>query len=619
MMQSNTNTGRPTPTASPFPQALAALAGGFVLFLILLIGLVAGYDLSYQGRIYPGITVAGIDLSGKSSAEAQELIAAQIVFPEQGKIVFQEGSQVWVAHPVELGLFLDARASALAAYQMGRHGNIFARLGDQFEAWYFGVDLPPLLVYDELSAQNYVRHIATQIDRPTIEASLKIQGVDVVVLPGQIGRSVDVDATLAPLQNQFRSLTDTILPVMVTESSPAILDVSQQAEIARKILSAPLQLSIPDAAEGDPGPWTFETQQLAEMLTIERVELPEGATYQVGLDTSRLTKMLDEQAPRLARQPANARFIFNDETRHLEVIQPAVIGRSLDVTAAVHDINQKLVEGAHDIALALQYTQPVVGDSVTAEELGIREQVGVEVSYFYGSSASRIKNIEVASSQFHGLLVPPGAVFSMAEALGDISLDSGYSEALIIYGNQTIKGVGGGVCQVSTTLFRTAFFSGYPIVERHPHAYRVYYYELNAANQVVTRMAGLDATVYVPVVDFKFTNDTDNWLLMETYVNAAARKLTWKFYSTSDGRTVEWDTSGLQNIVEPEEAVYQENPDLDKGEINQIDWAVDGADVTVTRTVLRDGQVYLEDAFHTHYLPWRDIYEYGPGTKIPVE
>jgi vancomycin resistance protein YoaR len=619
MMESKTNTGRPAPRSSPIPQAMAALAGGFILFVILMIGLVVGYDLAYQGRVYPGISVAGIDLSGKSSAEAQELIAAQIVFPEQGKIVFQEGSQVWIAHPVELGLFLDARASALAAYQTGRHGNIFARLGDQFEAWYFGVDLPPLLVYDELSAQNYVRHIATQIDRPTIEASLKIQGIDVVVLPGQIGRSVDVEATLAPLQNQFRSLTDTILPVMVSESSPAILDVSQQAEIARKILSAPLKLSIPDAAEGDPGPWTFEPQQLAEMLTIARVELPEGATYQVGLDTSRLTKMLEEQTPRLARQPQNARFIFNDETRQLEVIQPAVIGRSLDVAAAVHDINQKLVEGEHQIALALQYTQPQVGDAVTAEELGIREQVGVEVSYFYGSSASRIKNIEVASNRFHGLLVPPGAVFSMADALGDVSLDSGYAEALIIYGNQTIKGVGGGVCQVSTTLFRTVFFSGYPIVERHPHAYRVYYYELNAANQVVTRMAGLDATVYVPVVDFKFTNDTDNWLLMETYVNAAARKLTWKFYSTSDGRTVEWDTSGLQNIVEPEEAVYQENPDLDKGEINQIDWAVDGADVTVTRTVLRDGQVYLEDAFHTHYLPWRDVYEYGPGTKIPVE
>ena len=619
MIPSKEKTGQSTRSASPVPQALAALAGGFILFMMLLVGLAVGFDLVYQERIYPGVGVAGLDLSGKSTEEAQELIAGRIGFPEQGKIVFQEGSQVWIARPVELGLFLDAQASALAAYQVGRQGNIFARLGDQFEAWYFGLDLPPLLVYDEQSAQNYVRRIAGEVDRPTVEATLKIQGVDVVVLPGQIGRSVDIEATLAPLQNQMRNLTDTILPVIVSESAPAILDVSQQAEIARKILSAPLTVSVPDAVEGDPGPWTFEPQQLAEMLTIARVELPEGATYQVGLDTSRLTKILNEQAPKLARQPANARFIFNDETRQLEVIQPAVTGRSLDVATAVEDINQALVAGEHQVALTLQYTQPELGDSVTAEELGIREQVGVEVSYFYGSSASRIHNIETAAARFHGVLVPPGAVFSMADALGDISLDNGYAEALIIYGNQTIQGVGGGVCQVSTTLFRTAFFAGYPIVERHPHAYRVYYYEQNAANQNVPSLAGLDATVYVPMVDFKFKNDTDNWLLMETYVQAAARKLTWKFYSTSDGRTVQWDTTGLQNVVEPEEAVYKENAELGKGEINQVDWGVDGADITVTRTVYRNGEVYIEDAFHTHYLPWRDVYEYGPGTKIPAE
>ena len=619
MMPSKTKEEKSTRGVLPVTQAMTALAGGFILFFLLMIGLAVGYDLAYQGRIFPGVGVAGLDLSGKSEAEAKQLIAGRISFPEQGKVVFQEGSQVWIAHPVELGLFLDADASALAAYQVGRQGNIFARLGDQFEAWYFGLDLPPLLVYDEQSAQNYVRRIASEVDRPTVEASLKIQGVDVVVLPGQIGRSVDVDATLAPLQNQLRNLTDTILPVMVNESPPAILDVSQQAEIARQILSAPLTINVPDPAEGDPGPWTFEPQQLAEMLTIARVELAEGATYQVGMDTSRLTKILNDQAPKLARQPADARFIFNDETRQLEVIQPAVTGRSLDVATAVQDINQALVAGEHQVALTLQYTQPEISNDVTAEELGIREQVGVEVSYFYGSNASRIQNIETAASRFHGVLVPPGAVFSMAETLGDISLDNGYAEALIIYGNQTIQGVGGGVCQVSTTLFRTAFFAGYPIVERHPHAYRVYYYELNAANQAVERMAGLDATVYVPTVDFKFKNDTDNWLLMETYVQAAARKLTWKFYSTSDGRTVEWDTTGLKNIVEPDEAVYKENPELGKGEINQIDWGVDGADVTVTRTVYRDGQVYIEDAFHTHYLPWRDVYEYGPGTKIPAE
>jgi len=133
---------------------------------------------------------------------------------------------------------------------------------------------------------------------------------------------------------------------------------------------------------------------------------------------------------------------------------------------------------------------------------------------------------------------------------------------------------------------------------------------------VNTRLAGLDATVFFPVVDFKFTNDTPYWLLMETYVNVAARSLTWKFYSTSDGRSVEWETSGLQNIVEPDEPIFQENPELAKNEIKQVDWEVEGADITVTRTVFKNGQIYFQDQFFTHYMPWRAVYEYGPGTKV---
>jgi vancomycin resistance protein YoaR len=102
----------------------------------------------------------------------------------------------------------------------------------------------------------------------------------------------------------------------------------------------------------------------------------------------------------------------------------------------------------------------------------------------------------------------------MAEILGDVSLDNGYAEALIILGDRTIEGVGGGVCQVSTTLFRTAFLGGFPIVERHPHAYRVGYYEQNSSGHINPNFAGLDATVFVPIVDLKFINDTPNWLLM---------------------------------------------------------------------------------------------------------
>ncbi|HJS28079.1 MAG TPA: VanW family protein, partial [Anaerolineales bacterium] len=311
----------------------------------------------------------------------------------------------------------------------------------------------------------------------------------------------------------------------------------------------------------------------------------------------------------------DARFIFNDETRQIDLLEPAVIGRRLLVNQTSRVVNESLAAGEHTVALNFETVQPRVTDNATAAELGITELVNSETSYFYGSSAPRIQNIQTAASRFHGLLVAPGETFSMAQALGDVSLDNGYEEALIIFGDRTIKGVGGGVCQVSTTLFRNVFFAGFPIVERHPHAYRVYYYELTAGNSHDASLAGLDATVFVPLVDFTFVNDTTSWLLMETYVNPAGSALTWKFYSTSDGRRVEWSSTGLQNRVEAPPPLYQENPDLEKGEIRQVDWAVEGADVTVHRSVLKGDTTYLEDQFITHYLPWRAVYEYGPGTE----
>jgi vancomycin resistance protein YoaR len=383
------------------------------------------------------------------------------------------------------------------------------------------------------------------------------------------------------------------------------------------MLSQPLTLSLPENDKEKAGPWVFDQNKLANMLAIERVQTTDGARYQVMLESAQLRAFLTQLSPSLKRTPANARFIFNDTSKQLEVLQHSQTGRSLDVEASLRAIQEKLVRGEHNVTLAIQYSQPAVPDTATGERLGIRELVRAETSYYYGSNSARVQNIKAAASRFHGLMVAPGETFSMAAALGDISLDNGYAEALIILGNQTIKGVGGGVCQVSTTLFRTAFFAGFPIVERHAHAYRVYYYEKVAGNKINARLAGLDATVFVPLVDLKFKNDTPNWLLMETYVTPASSSITWKFYSTSDGRKVEWDTTGPTNIVAPPEPIYRENSDLKSGEIKQVDWAAEGADVTVTRTVTRGGSVIIKDRIVTHYAAWADAYEYGPGTEIP--
>jgi vancomycin resistance protein YoaR len=140
---------------------------------------------------------------------------------------------------------------------------------------------------------------------------------------------------------------------------------------------------------------------------------------------------------------------------------------------------------------------------------------------------------------------------------------------------------------------------------------------MNASGHVDTDFAGLDATVFFPLVDFKFQNDTPYWMLMETYVNPGARTITWKIYSTSDGRSVTWETTGPTNTVEPPETVFEENPELKADELKQIDYAAEGADVVVTRTVWRDGLVYFTDEFRTHYEPWAAVCQFGPGTEDP--
>ncbi len=601
------------------PQILLAFLGGLFLTFLAFSALAASYQYRYSGVIFPGVTIAGVDVSGLTQEEASAKLWEHLTFPRQGRVAFQDGATIWVATPAELGLVLDANNTALSAYQVGRSGNPVGQFFAQINALRAGRDLPPLLVYDENIARTYLLNLAATIDRPTVEASIGLNGVDITLRSGQIGRTLDIDAVLPLINAQVKTLSDGLITLVVHETPPVIFDASEQAEIARQILSAPLVITTPAKDGGEQARWEIDVPTLAGMLAIERVPTSAGEQYQIGISTEHLRGFLASIAPTLDRYPTNARFMFNDDTRQLEVLQASTTGRSLLIEDSLTAIQQKIFAGEHAAELVFDYTFPAAPDTASAADLGITELVSVQTSYFYGSSAERLQNITVASSRFHGVLVGPGETFSMASVIGDVSLDTGFAEAWIIFGDRTIKGVGGGVCQVSTTLFRTAFFGGFQIDERYSHAYRVTYYEQTAGGGVNANLAGLDATVYVPLVDFKFTNDTPYWLLMETYVDASARTLTWKFYSTSDGRTVEWNTSGLQNIQDPPDPQYIENSALAEGEIKQVDWAVAGADVTVTRTVTRNGAVIHGDTFVTNYQPWRAVYEYGPGTKIPKD
>ncbi|HLF80180.1 MAG TPA: VanW family protein [Anaerolineales bacterium] len=580
--------------------AAVAVAGALVLVL--------GSRLIFAGRALPGVNAAGLDLGGMKRAEIEQVLGAALGYPQLGALLLGDQGQHWTAHPAELGVAVDVAGMADRALAVGRSGNLLQSLAQQLTAWNQGYPVPAVVVFDQAAGAAYLQRLAAQIDRPQIEASLGVDGLEIEMRPGQIGRRLDIQANLQALTPFVASMHDTSLELMVEETPPLVLDASEQAALARSIVEQPLTLQ----AEGA-GPWVLDPQMLAGMLRFNLVQNSQGAQYQVGLDPAQLAAFLEPLAPELERRPQNARFIFNDDTHQLDLHQEAVVGRNLDIPASLQAIESGLQQGRHQLDLVFQLEQPTVPSTATAAELGITQAVSVVSTYFGGSSPERVNNIRTASSAFHGLLVAPGETLAMGDVLGDISLDKGYSEALIIFGDRTIKGVGGGVCQVSTTLFRAAFMGGFEIVERYPHAYRVGYYEQGPGSPG----PGLDATVFVPLVDFRFTNDTPHWLLMETYIYGT--QLLWKFYSSSDGRQVQVSGPRISNEVDAPEPLYKENSELDEGEIEQVDYQADGMDVVVTRTVTRDGQILHEDVVKTHYLPWRAIFEYGPGTELPED
>ncbi len=598
------------------PQAIQSVLGGMILFA-LVTGLIwIGLQVFYSGRIYPGVHINGIDLGGMEVNQALLKMVDGTAFPQQTSIQLLFQGNTWSINPAQLGISFDPGSTLLNAYAVGRSGPMDQRAGDLIKVLSGSHSIAPVYQFNQKAAYQYLENISQEINRPAREAELKVQGVQIVAIPGQSGYFVDIPASIALISKSVLNQEEGILPLVVHESKPEVLDASSYAAAAQAILSGPLTLTAAGDGETTSRSWRFTPDELAGMLTFNRVKANDKTSFEVKFNEQILNSVLLAIAGEINRPAENARFTFNDDTRLLEMIQPSASGRTLNAVKSMTAIQKGVAEGKRSIPLEFDISEPAVKNDAGGEQLGIRELVRSEVSYFYGSSKERVQNIQTAASRFHGLLIAPGENFSMARAMGEVSLNNGYAEALIIFNGQTIQGVGGGVCQVSTALFRAAFFSGLPVTERHPHAYRVKYYEKEYGNRLNSRLAGLDATVYVPMVDLKFTNDTPYWLLMETYVSPQNSTLTWKFYSSRDGRRVTWNSSGPTNLVEPPKPLYRENTSLKKGEIKQVDWEAQGADVSVARLVYnQDNSIRFQDRFNTHYEPWRAIYEYGPGTE----
>lgn len=332
------------------------------------------------------------------------------------------------------------------------------------------------------------------------------------------------------------------------------------------------------------------------------------SSYTYSLDT--LNSKVEPIQKSIYSEPVNA--LFTVENNRVVAFRQSTEGKTIDYDELNNIIKNKIPEIVRNkeqknivIQIPIKILQPDISTE-KANNLGIVEIVGEGKSEFKGSIPNRVHNITLAASKLNGVLVAPGETFSFNDTVGDISKYTGYKEAYVIKDGKTVLGDGGGVCQVSTTLFRAILNAGLPVVERAAHSYRVGYYEQDSP-------PGIDATVFAPSPDLKFKNDMKNYILIQTFVDPTNLSLAFILYGKKDGREVEISTPVITSQTPAPDPLYQDDPTLPKGVVQQVDFAASGANVYFTRTVKKDGKIIINDKFTSSYAPWRAVFLRGTG------
>ncbi len=286
------------------------------------------------------------------------------------------------------------------------------------------------------------------------------------------------------------------------------------------------------------------------------------------IDTEVVRSFIDSFATRAKQEPADAKFSIEDTK--VVVSSPERVGRTLKTDESYEAVLQALTQASAKDKPTIKLPTDVVFPAITSadkDRLGLVELIGEGKTNFKGSPKNRVYNIKRALEQFDGVLIAPNEEFSFVDHLGEVDGEHGYLPELVIKNNQTTPEFGGGICQVSSTVFRAAIYSGLKITARRNHAYPVrYYYPY-----------GMDATIYIPKPDLSFVNNTPGYILVKPFIDGT--ELTFRFYGTKDGRNVAVDGPHI----------LQSNPD---GSMRTV------FTQTVTDT---SGNVTIEDKFWSNY------------------
>lgn len=556
-----------------------------LLFFIIII------NIPFLGKIYPNIFIANVYVGDKDKNTALELVSNTNM---PSKVILNINGNKKEISSSEIIKKVNHEKSVDRAFIYTKTGNFildfYTKTKLIFKPINFGLDIE----FDETKLKELLLILSSKEGSAPISPSVKIINGEVVVDSGKNGVEIGIEDISRKIKSSLVFLNENEIDVPLIETKDELNkeEAIFYKERIEKIVSKKLELKLD-----------------FDIIEINDRELALFFDPRNSFNETQIKLKIVEISRKINRNPQNSVFII--ENGQVTEFTPSQDGITVDEDKLVEDIKNYITKLSNEDAKIYSFDIPVIKSPAKIKNkdvnnLGINTLLGRGVSHFKGSIQNRIYNINLAQSKFRGVLVPPNKTFSFNDVLGDVSSYTGYKAAYVIMEGKTVLGDGGGVCQVSTTLFRAVLSAGLPIIERRAHAYRVGYYEQGSS-------VGMDATVYSPTTDFKFKNDTPNYLLIQPTIDNNNYSLVFDIYGTDDGRVATTTKPVISSQTAPADDLYIDDPTLPIGTIKQTEHKSWGAKVSFNYHVERNGEILIDQKFSSNYRPWQAVYLRGTG------
>jgi vancomycin resistance protein YoaR len=561
------------------------------LLAVLLVAVAFVYAGS-PNKLPSGVEIAGVDVAGLSPAAAvRQLDAREAAMHRVPLVVSVDGRQFRV-RPSDLALNVDWRG-AVAEAQGKTDGFRPIRGFRRLAAWAFGTEVTPSASIDR-RALSRVLEPMTRGDVAHRDAAIRLVGLRPVVVPEKDGLALDLQQAEAAIVGTLAGLDRTPVALAARTEEPKVMSdmLRPVVEKVRTVLSAPVRL-----VSGD-GYTLVRKRQLARLL-----DLPSDGRMTLRIAGPRADAYFATLAKRINTKAQDAEFVV--ATRSRVIVKPSVNARALDVPRTADRLLAAALRPTRRSAPMIVGTEQPERTTAEARKMGI---TGLVSSYttIYSGDANRVHNVRLVADLIDRTLIAPGTTFSFNATTGERNADKGFLEAPVIINGELQTGLGGGVCQVSTTVFNAAYEAGLDITERTNHALYISHYP-----------QGRDATVNFPDLDLKFVNDTKKWLLLRTFVGASA--LTVSLYGAPQHRRVESEVADLRVVGKPP-TTWRKDPTIAKGRRVVADAGSSPLATSVNRKVYdAKGNLLYDDTWHSSYRGEKKIVLVGTKPKPEVK